>query len=220
MFTGLIQAKGRITVMQPTGGNMQLRIDRQGWQPAVQLAHGDSVCVSGTCLTLVDFTQRELVFDVIAQTMRLTKLGRLRVGSMVNLESCLTPTSQLGGHFVQGHVDGVGTVRRVQNDASEWRLTVMPPTELMDYITPQGSVAIDGVSLTLARVGNDDFDVALIPTTLNLTTLADLQVGDPVNLESDIIAKTIVHWLRRQQQGAGGESAGKLTLDMLHRAGY
>ncbi len=218
MFTGLVQAKGRIAGLKPIAGNVQLRIDTMGWQPPVKLSQGDSVCVSGTCLTLVDFNERELIFDVIAQTMKLTKLGKLRVGAMVNLESCLTPQSQLGGHFVQGHVDGVGTVRRVKNDATEWRLTVVPPRELLDYLTPQGSVTIDGVSLTLARVGDDDFDVALIPTTLNLTTLAELQPGDAVNLETDIIAKTIVHWLRRQQQGGG--TTGKLTLDMLHRAGY
>lgn len=212
--------------MQPGSGGMKLRIDRQGWQPPVTLAHGDSVCVSGVCLTLVQFNERELVFDVIAQTMSLTKLGKLDVGSQVNLESCLTPSSQLGGHFVQGHVDGVGRVKRVKSDSTEWRLTVAPPQAMLDYLTPQGSVAIDGVSLTLARISPDEFDVALIPTTLNLTTLADLQVGDVVNLEADMIAKTIVHWLRRQQGGAAGATStiqanpGKITLDSLHQAGY
>lgn len=201
MFTGIVQATGVVQSIADVPAGKRLTIDRQGWQPRdVSLAHGDSICVSGVCLTLVAFDDATLAFDVIPETLRRSSLGRLAVGSRVNLEPSLTPTTPMGGHTVQGHIDGVGHVRALANDDGEWRLTIDTPDALMDYMVPKGSVAIEGVSLTIAEVDDTGFTVALIPTTLELTTLGALKAGDPVNLETDILARTVVHVLRRWQQ--------------------
>ena len=216
MFTGIVQAKGRVAAIETNAFGARLLIDRRAWDPAkYKPVHGDSVCISGVCLTVVEVDDRTLAFDVIAETLAKSKLGSLRVGSQVNLEGSLTLNTPLGGHFMQGHVDGVGTVAKVHNGADEWRLTVQLPNALMEAVVPKGSVAIDGVSLTIARVQDDQFDVALIPTTLALTTLVDCKVGDPVNIETDIIAKTVVNYLRRI-----GTTGGGLTMDKLRAAGF
>ena len=216
MFTGIVQAIGRIAALQPNASGLHLVIDRQGWSPVgISFAPGDSVGVSGVCLTLVACDARTLAFDVIAETLATSKLGELQVGDRVNLEPCLTAQMQLGGHFVQGHVDGVGLVARVQNSANEWRTTIAPPAELLDYIVPKGSVALDGVSLTIAAVTRDSFEVALIPTTLERTTLRELRPGDRINIETDILARTIVHFLQRRRAAETG-----VTLDSLQRAGF
>ena len=224
MFTGIVQAKGVIESLERQAMGLRLCIDRQGWNPqGIFWAKGDSVCVSGVCLTLVEFDARLLRFDVIAETLAKTTLGRLQPGSRVNLEPCLTPVSQLGGHIVQGHVDAVGRVKAVIQQSGEFRLRIAPPVQLMEYLVPKGSVALDGVSLTLACVNADDFEVALIPTTLELTTLGGLKAGDAINIETDILSKTVVHWLRRQQQGEGSSSSSSLSslsLDTLKNAGF
>lgn len=136
-------------------------------------------------------------FDVIAETLAKTSLGRRKPGDAVNLEPSLTLDTPIGGHFLQGHVDATGTVARVQAGA-DYRLTIRPPRDLMDYIVPKGSIAIDGVSLTVAGVQNDVFEVALIPTTLAITTLGATIAGDEVNLEADILSKTVVNYLRQR----------------------
>jgi riboflavin synthase len=135
-------------------------------------------------------------FDVVPETLSKTSLGRLRAGAAVNLEHAATPTTLMGGHVVQGHVDGVGVVESVVTEG-EYRVRVRPPAGLMEYMTPKGSICVEGVSLTLAAVEPREwFEVALIPVTLEKTTLGSLRAGDPVNLEADVFAKTIVHWLK------------------------
>jgi riboflavin synthase len=197
MFTGIVQARGRVAAAERNAFGVRLVIDTQGWMPGnTTLKHGDSICVSGVCLTLVTQDARGLHFDVIGETLAKTTLGDLAPGSSVNIEPSLTPTSQLGGHFLQGHVDGVGTITKVARSAEEVRITVEPPKELVDYIVPKGSIAIDGVSMTIAAVKDGQFELALIPTTLQLTTLGLAKEGDRANLEADILAKTIVHYLR------------------------
>lgn len=159
--------------------------------------------MSGVCLTLVEMTGGSLAFDAVPETIARTSLRRLAPGMRVNLERSVTAATLLGGHIVQGHVDGVGTVARVQR-ADDWRIRVRPePTpegNPMEYLPPKGSVTMDGTSLTIAALGDPArdpwFEVALIPVTLAKTTLGDLKEGDPVNLEYDAVAKTIVHWLR------------------------
>lgn len=199
MFTGIVQARGRVVAVERNSFGVRLVIDTQGWRPAeTTFKHGDSICVSGVCLTLVQLDARGLHFDVIAETLAKTTLGDLAPGSGVNIEPSLTPSSQLGGHFMQGHVDGVGRITRIVSTEAEHRVSVEPPAELKDYVVPKGSIAIDGVSLTIASVDGNTFDVALIPTTLQLTTLGQAKVGDRVNLEADILAKTIVHYLRQR----------------------
>jgi riboflavin synthase len=199
MFTGIVQARGRVAAVERNPFGVRLVIDLCGWRPAdTTFKHGDSICVSGVCLTLVQQDNRGLHFDVIAETLAKTTLGELVPGSAVNIEPSLTPSSQLGGHFMQGHVDGVGRVTRVVGTDAEHRVTIAPPSELKDYVVPKGSIAIDGVSLTIASVNGGEFDVALIPTTLQLTTLGQAKVDDRVNLEADILTKTIVHYLRQR----------------------
>jgi len=199
MFTGIVQAKGRVAAIDRNAFGVRLVIDPLGWRPrGFDLAHGDSVCVSGVCLTLVSIDAKGMAFDVIAETLAKTNLGALAIGGAVNLEPSLTPTTQLGGHFMQGHVDGVGVVANVKHTAEEVRVTVEPPADLLDYIVTKGSIAIDGVSLTIASLTGEMFDVALIPTTLELTTLGTVKAGDRVNLEADMLAKTVVNYLRRR----------------------
>ncbi len=203
MFTGIVQAKGRLAEMREEAFGRRVVVDRADWKPAYggEPRHGDSICISGVCLTVVEVTATTLHFDVIAETLAKSKLGDLQVGDAVNLEPAVTPSQPLGGHFMQGHVDGVGVITKVQREAEECRLTIEPPAELMDSIVSKGSIAIDGVSLTIASVGESTFEVALIPTTLELTTLGDAKEGDRVNLEADVLSKTVVNFLRRQKSG-------------------
>lgn len=231
MFTGLIQAVGTIAGLEPRGDKLRIQVDPGAWDH--RPAHGDSISVSGCCLTIVedDGSRRDgrsarrskapsprlMEFDAVPETLRLTTLGGLEVGSRVNLEHAATPTTLLGGHIVQGHVDGVGRVTLVQT-GDDWRVSVELPTGPMHeglgaMIVHKGSICVDGVSLTVAEVwsaptsnarpGNRSapmtrgFTVALIPTTLKLTTLASLRVGDSVNLEVDVLAKMIRASLER-----------------------
>ncbi len=218
MFTGIVQTQGQIRTLAPNDFGAKLTIDRGGL--ASPVAHGDSICVSGVCLTAVDITDDTLSFDVIAETLDKTKLGDLAEGDTVNLEPAVTPNQPLGGHFMQGHVDGVGEIVKVLDTPEEWRTTVRPPAEVMAYIVPKGSVAIDGVSLTIASVATDTFDVALIPETLGRTTLGGQREGTRVNLEADILAKTVVHTLQRMQAPAPDAKDLGVTMDALRAAGF
>jgi len=224
MFTGIVQTTAKILDSTPTDIGRRLTVQRGALRGLI--THGDSICVSGVCLTAVDITDDTLAFDVIHETLSKTTIGDRVTGDTVNLEPAVTPSQPLGGHFMQGHVDGLARIDTIHTDAGEWRITLKPnDADLMDYIIPRGSVAIDGVSLTLARVGDDSFDVALIPTTLELTTLGQRKVGDAVNIEADILAKTIVHQLQRMR-GKGGSSAKSgdksqlVTIDLLREAGF
>ncbi len=220
MFTGIVQTTGRVHQIQPQPSGVRFVVDIGDWTPAEGRAPilGDSICVSGCCLTVAAVDGRTLGFDVIPQTLRMTTLGTLAEGDGVNLEPSVTAQQPLGGHFMQGHIDGVGTVTHVLDTPEEWRLTVQPPADLMPYMIPKGSVAIDGVSLTLAEVTGDAIEVALIPTTLNLTTLSVRKVGDGVNLEADILAKTTVQTLQRMRGETSDEPA--TTMDLLRDAGF
>jgi len=219
MFTGIVQSTGRVAALQRNPFGVRLSIDPGSWTPdeGRPPRHGDSICVSGVCLTVAAIDDAVLCFDVIAETLDKTTLGSLAVGDSVNLEPSVTPNQPLGGHFMQGHIDGVGEVTAVTSGQEEWRITIQPPSELMRYMIPKGSVAIDGVSMTLAAVHDDAFEIALIPTTLELTTLGQRKAGDYVNLEADILAKTTVHTLLRMR-GAEGEEG--VTMQMLRDTGF
>lgn len=200
MFTGIVQAVGSIDSITPSPAGQRLIVRPNNWphRPAL----GESIAVSGCCLTLADrLADARLAFDVIPQTLSLTTLGGLVPGSIVNLEPAVTAATLMSGHLVQGHVDGVGRVERVDRQDG-WRVRIRPPTPLMEFIIPQGSIAVEGVSLTVAAVdlgaGAEPpwFEVALIPTTLALTNLGALSAGSACNLEVDAIAKTVIHWMR------------------------
>lgn len=193
MFTGIIQHRGRILDSKSTSAGRSLLIDAQGWGRDIE--PGESIAVNGCCLTVVE--PNPLRFDVITQTLKVTTLGDIRRGDAVNLEPAVTPTTLLSGHIVQGHVDGVGIIRAVQTTPEDVRVRIAVPAELMDYVVPKGSIAVDGISLTLAEVLDDGFVVALIPTTLELTTLGEAKVDNRVNLEADLVVKTIIHQMRR-----------------------
>jgi riboflavin synthase alpha subunit len=196
MFSGIVEQLGVVTACEPCEFGRTLFVDPAGWthRPAA----GDSISVNGCCLTATDPGDRvgELRFDVIQQTLRMTTLGELKEGSRVNLEPAVTPTTMLSGHIVQGHVDGVGTVRAVTDLPSERRLRIEPPPPLMEFMIPKGSVAADGVSMTLAETGDSWFELALIPTTIERTTLGIVGAGDRVNLEADCVVKAVVTWLK------------------------
>ena len=213
MFTGIIRHVGAVRDVQPSGGGLRLTIDPGPL--AEGLGEGDSVAVSGACLTVCGQSGAEASFDVVAETVSRTTLGDVRAGAKVNLERSLAVGATLDGHFVQGHVDGVATVRAVDRGANAWRTEFAAPKDVTDTLVAKGSVAIDGVSLTVADVGRDRFAVALIPTTLAETTLADLAVGDRVNVETDVIGKYVRRCL---EQMAG--SGGGLTMDKLREAGF
>ncbi|MBI1372956.1 MAG: riboflavin synthase [Phycisphaera sp.] len=209
MFTGIIQATGRVARLTSTDTGVRLVVDPGDWSYTPSL--GDSVAVSGVCLTYAphaDDAPGCLGFDVIHETLAKTKLGTLAEGDRVNLESCLTPTTPMGGHFVQGHVDTTASVQAIESADGEYRVVVHADAAMMRYIIPKGSIAIDGVSLTIADVdvASHRFAVALIPTTLELTTFSDLKVGDAVNLEADMLVKAVVHNLELVRRQVTGDS--------------
>jgi riboflavin synthase len=159
--------------------------------------HGESVAVNGVCLTVAEISNGRLSFDVIPETLAKTNLGRLKAGDEVHVERSLRVGDRFDGHVVQGHVDGTARVVAVRSDPADWRMTLEPLAELARYIVPKGSVTLDGVSLTVAAIDGVRFDVALIPTTLQITRLGKRKVGDEVNLECDVLTKTIVATMER-----------------------
>jgi len=211
MFTGIVQQRGRVSAVEPNDFGVRLRIDAREWDYTAPA--GDSIAVNGVCLTHAPRASEPagaLAFDVIRETLAWTNLGDLKPGDVVNLEASVRPDTAMAGHFVQGHIDARGTVRHIQSDAAEWRLTVHIDPAVLPLVVPKGSIAIDGVSLTLASVdaATATFTVALIPTTLEVTNLGGKQVGDTVNLETDILARTVVHYLQlREQAGEADPSS-------------
>ncbi|MCW5776346.1 MAG: riboflavin synthase [Phycisphaeraceae bacterium] len=194
MFTGLVQAIGRVDALIPHSAGLRIHVDPRGWPH--RPGQGDSIAVNGVCLTCHARPDElpMLVFDAVPETLTRTTLGWLAPGSLVNLEHSLRADSLLGGHLVQGHVDALGTVELVVREP-EWRVRIRTPQSLTPLVVPKGSIAVDGVSLTIASADSAraTFDVALIPMTLERTTLGHLVEGSHVNLETDVIARAVVH---------------------------
>lgn len=189
MFTGLIEAVGELVERKPTSGGFRLRI---ATPLAPELKPGDSLAVNGVCLTVILAEPHEVHADVGPETIRVTTLGALGRGSHVNLERPLRADGRLGGHFVQGHVDAIGHVEDLRADADFHWLTVRFPSHLTPYLVHKGSVAVDGISLTVAGLGGDRFDVQIVPFTLQNTNLRHMQLHDRVNLECDMVGKYVV----------------------------
>jgi len=200
MFTGIVEELGEVTYLTDAGGDSAV-IAVRGPVVTSDARHGDSISVNGVCLTVIDNVDGVFTADVMGETLRRSSLGVLRPGSPVNLERAATVGSRLGGHLVQGHVDGVARIiARVPAD--DWEvLRFSLPADLTRYVVEKGSITVDGVSLTVMAVDDDSFSVGLIPTTLKLTVLGAKVVGDPVNLEVDVIAKYVEKMLgdRRAQ---------------------
>ena len=190
MFTGIVEELGEVVRLTDAGGDSAVLAVR-GPVVTSDARHGDSISVNGVCLTVIDNIDGVFTADVMGESLRRSSLGVLTAGSQVNLERAATVGSRLGGHLVQGHVDGVGRLV-AREPADEWEvLRFSLPPELSRYVVEKGSITVDGVSLTVMAVTADTFDVGLIPTTLKLTVLGAKSVGDPVNLEVDIIAKYV-----------------------------
>src|SRR5687767_14195193 len=189
MFTGLIEAVGEIRESKPMSGGIRLRI---GSALAEQLGPGDSLAVNGVCLTVILAEASEIHADVGPETLRVATLGTLPRRTVVNLERPLRADSRFGGHFVQGHVDAIGHVKEVRADAGFRWLTISFPPQLAPFLVHKGSIAVDGISLTVAGLGRDRFDVQVVPFTVEHTNLKGMQVGDRVNLEADMVGKYVI----------------------------
>jgi len=190
MFTGIIEATGRIARIEPRGGDVRLVV-KAGSLGLDDVAIGDSISVSGVCLTAIALDGDTFAADVSNETLSVTSLGALAVGAAVNLEKAMRLSDRLGGHLVSGHVDGVGRVVSVEPDARSQRWTFELPAELARYVASKGSIAIDGVSLTVNEVDDRRFGVNLIPHTVEVTTFRDRRVGDAVNIEVDLVARYV-----------------------------
>lgn len=190
MFTGIVETTGRLARIEPRGGDVRLVVDA-GDLGLGDVAIGDSIAVSGVCLTAIEIDGNAFAVDVSTETLSRTSLGALGVGARVNLEKALRLSDRLGGHLVSGHVDGLGRVVSIEADARSQRWTFELPPELARYAAPKGSIAIDGVSLTVNEVDGARFGVNLIPHTIDVTTLGDRKIGDAVNIEVDMIMRYV-----------------------------
>jgi riboflavin synthase len=218
MFTGLIQETGEIiSTERATGQNRGsvTRISIKAKTIPSELKTGDSVAVSGVCLTALDIGEHQFSADLAEETLKRTSLRRLKAGSIVNLELPAKAQDRMGGHVVQGHVDGVGSIVSLQKIKfrDDWRLSVELPPDLSRYVVPQGSITIEGISLTVAGIAGSRVEIAIIPYTWQSTNLRALRDGDPINIEVDVLAKYA-------EKMAHGKTQGKLTTADLLRLGF
>ena len=195
MFTGLVQAIGEVVAIEPRAqGGARITLSSALIQSA---APGDSIAVNGCCLTVTEPNGPKASFDLLAETLKHTNMGDLKIGSVVNLEPSLRPTDRMGGHFVTGHVDTCGTIAFLGQDGADWRLDIHAPEIILNHIVRKGCVAIDGMSLTVADLIPGGFRIWIIPHTLAATNLKQRKTGDRVNLESDLLAKYTEKLLRK-----------------------
>ena len=213
MFTGLIEEIGQVRQRRREGDFQRLTIGAQRVRTDLRL--GDSVNIDGACQTVVELGMDSFAVESVAETLERTTLGQLQIGSAVNLERALCPQDRLGGHLVLGHVDGVGRISRLEQRHENWILAVEPPRALERYIASKGSIAMDGISLTVVEIGTGDFTMSVIPHTFESTTLARRRLGDRVNLEVDIIARYVERLLT-----AGSSPEQGLSLEKLRTMGY
>ena len=218
MFTGIIAAVGTIAAMEPRGGDQRVRV-QTGKLDLGDVALGDSIATSGVCLTVIDLPGDGFWADVSGETLACTALAGLRVGSAVNLEKALTPTTRLGGHLVSGHVDGVGTVESRGTEARSVRFGIRAPAALARYIAAKGSICVDGVSLTVNTVCGALFSLNIVPHTLAETTLDAMRVGSQVNLEVDQIARYLERLVLGDKAADAAAGAG-VTVALLAENGF
>jgi riboflavin synthase len=214
MFTGLVEEVGTISSIVERGGNHRIMI--QAPNSAKELREGNSVAVSGVCLTALDIRPDSFCADLAAETWVRTSLSRITQGALVNLELPLKADGRLGGHIVQGHVDGVARFVALEPipNADDFWLHIDVPEELEKYLVFKGSVCVEGISLTVARLDGLRLTIAIIPHTIKMTNLGSLQPGDPINIETDIVAKYLEKWTRREEPGSS------LTVERLVAQGF
>jgi riboflavin synthase len=216
MFTGIIEELGRVRSLERRGEGVRMTVEARAVTEGTR--EGDSVAVNGVCLTALEVRADSFAADGSRETLQRSTLGNLRAGSAVNLERAVTPSTRLGGHIVQGHVDARGRFLSADEHGGSWTVRVGYPPELARYLVFKGSVAVEGISLTVAALAEDHFEVAIIPKTWDVTNLSHLRPGDPVNLEADIIAKYVERILSVGARQGGSE--GGLTLERLAELGY
>lgn len=217
MFTGLVHGMGIIVSVRPQGPGATLRLDTKGTVSDVGL--GDSIAINGVCLTATSIENKDVLsFDVSSETLKHTVLGRLRPGERVNLEPSLRASDRMGGHFVTGHVDAVGTIRARQAEGQAERITIEVSPEIAAQLVPKGSVAVDGISLTVVDVAERTFTLVIIPHTGALTTIGIKGPGDAVNIETDIIGKYVARHLGARASADGGGETG--LMDAMKRSGF
>ena len=212
MFTGIVEEVG---VVLRISFSPVFQLDIGAGKVVEGLKVSDSICVNGVCLTVTERGNNNFKVQVMSHTLNKTNLGSLRPQDKINLERALTPASFMGGHFVTGDIDGLAMLERIRKETSQWVLTLKPPSDLEKYIVPQGRVALQGVSLTVADKRDGDFQVCLIPYTLEYTTLKYCKEGDLLNLEVDILAKYV-----NQILTSNNKKENELTFDFLRQAGY
>lgn len=220
MFTGIIEALGRVEAVEARGGDVRLRIAsaQLDW---TDVALGDSIATNGICLTVVELPGEGFVADVSQETLQMTTLGRWRSGQQVNLEKALTPSSRLGGHIVSGHVDGVGQVTERSSDARSERFTLRAPAPLAKYIAHKGSITVDGTSLTVNKVTGAEFELNIVPHTLGHTIFDSYRVGVEVNLEVDVLARYLERLLLGEQAASqSSDTQNPLSEAFLAQHGY
>ena len=215
MFTGIIEMVGQVRSFQQLTAGGKITVDLKGFVEGVTI--GDSVAINGVCLTASAIKASNVEFDVSGETLTKTGIGKLTAGANVNLERAMSANGRFGGHIVQGHVDGTASIRSVDRKGDFYDVWFSASIELLDEMVPKGSVAIDGISLTVAEMDDKGFRTAIIPTTWKQTTLSAAKVGDVVNIETDIIIKTIKKQLNNILPAS---SEGPLTVDKLRESGF
>jgi riboflavin synthase len=211
MFTGIVEELGSVKALRREAGAARLTISAS--TVLSDTAIGDSICVNGVCLTVVEMSGSEFSADVAVETLKVTNLGDLKIGARVNLERALQLSARIGGHLVSGHVDSVGRIREKRDEGNGWRIFIDAPGSVLRYVIKKGSIAIDGISLTVADVDRTGFSIAMIPHTAKLTTLGFKAGGDSVNLETDIIGKYVERLL-------SGRMEGGVDLELLKKTGF
>lgn len=211
MFTGIVEEMGSVKALRRDAGGARLTISASTVLGGTAL--GDSISVNGVCLTVVEKGAAEFSADVANETLKVTNLGDLRIGQQVNLERALQLSARVGGHLVTGHVDAVGRIREKRQEGNSWRIFIEAPETTLRYIIKKGSIAVDGISLTVAEVERNYFSLAMIPHTAKLTTLGSKTAGDSVNLETDVIGKYI-------EKLMAGRVEGGVSLELLKKSGF
>lgn len=217
MFTGIIEELGRVRSVEKRGEGARLVIEAR--TVTEETKEGDSIAVNGVCLTAIDVRRDCFAADGSRETLQRSTLGQLRAGSPVNLERAVTPATRLGGHIVQGHVDARGRFLSATQHVGSWTVSIAYPPEMARYLVFKGSVAVEGISLTVAALAEDYFEIAIIPKTWEVTNLSHLKSGTEVNLEADIIAKYVERILTVSEE-TKNESVSKLTVERLAELGY